>query len=431
MSNIVGEGAVNASPTPGDAPEKTAFAKLVILMVTAFIDMMGMLMIIPLLPFYAQKMGGGGFMVGVLVSAFSLAQLVSAPIWGKFSDKYGRRPALIVGLTSSAIAFIVFAYADSLWLLFLSRIIQGAGGGTVSVIQAYVADATRPEDRAKSLGWLSAATNAGVAIGPALGSGMAVLGPHAPGLAAAGLCVLNILFVSRFLTESREHPAETTDASGAPVAPKKARGSREAVWNVVRHPDEPASRLILIYSIAIGGFQGIIAILALFLAFRFGVTEKTIGYFYMYIGTLSVVVRALILGKLVDKVGEPKLSRWGLGLMAMGLIGIALSHDYVSLFLAVGLLPLGTAFTFPCVTAMLSRVVSSAERGLYMGVQQTYGGITRIAAPLLLGMAYDSMLGEQSPFFISAMLVLATLLLGKDLEKYAPRIVKKNAESKA
>lgn len=424
MSNTAGESAVNANPTPEGAPEKTAFAKLVILMVTAFIDMMGMLMIIPLLPFYAQNMGGGGLVVGVLVSAFSLAQLISAPIWGKFSDKYGRRPALIVGLTSSAIAFIVFAYADSLWLLFLSRIIQGAGGGTVSVIQAYVADATRPEDRAKSLGWLSAATNAGVAIGPALGSGMAVLGPHAPGLAAAGLCVLNIVFVSKFLTESREHPAETTDASGATVAPKKARGSREAVWHVVRHPDEPASRLILIYSIAIGGFQGIIAILALFLAYRFGVTEKTIGYFYMYIGTLSVVVRALILGKLVDKVGEPKLSRWGLGLMSLGLVGIALSHDYVSLLLAVGLLPLGTAFTFPCVTAMLSRVVSSAERGLYMGVQQTYGGITRIASPLLLGMAYDSMLGEQSPFFISAVVVLATLLLGKDLEKYAPRIVK-------
>jgi MFS family permease len=413
-----------STATPDGAPEKTAFAKLVVLMITAFIDMMGMLMIIPLLPFYAKNMGGGGMVVGILVSAFSLAQLVSAPIWGRFSDKYGRRPALIVGLSSSAIAFIVFAYADSLWLLFLSRVIQGAGGGTVSVIQAYVADATRPEDRAKSLGWLSAATNAGVAIGPALGSGMAVLGPHAPGLAAAGLCLVNIVFVSKFLTESRVNHVDAPDANGVTAAPKKPKGSREAVWHVLRHPDEPSSRLILIYSIAIGGFQGIIAVLALFLAFRFGVTEKTIGYFYMYIGTLSVVVRALILGKMVDKVGEPKLSRWGLGLMATGLVGIALSHDYVSLLLAVGLLPLGTAFTFPCVTAMLSRVVSSAERGLYMGVQQTYGGITRIAFPILLGMAYDSILGEQSPFFISAMLVLATLLLGKDLELYAPRIVK-------
>lgn len=423
------DSAGGASVPPVNAPEETVFAKLVVLMITAFIDMMGMLMIIPLLPFYAKNMGAGGLVVGVLVSAFSLAQLVSAPIWGRFSDKYGRRPALIVGLTSSAIAFVVFAFADSLWLLFLSRVIQGAGGGTVSVIQAYVADATRPEERAKSLGWLSAATNAGVAIGPALGSGMAALGPHAPGLAAAGLCVLNILFVSKFLTESRVQGVEAADTSGVASVSKEPKSSRIAVWHVVRHPNEPTSRLILIYAIAIGGFQGIIAILALFLAFRFGVTEKTIGYFYMYIGTLSVVVRALILGKLVDKVGEPKLSRWGLGLMATGLVGIALSHDYVSLFLAVGLMPLGTAFTFPCVTAMLSRVVSSVERGLYMGVQQTYGGITRIAFPILLGMAYDSMLGEQSPFFISATLVLATLLLGKDLELYAPRIVKAPASA--
>lgn len=425
----VGTGTGGGLPTgSGTGPdalteiEKTPFAKLAILMVTAFIDMLGMLMIIPLLPFYAKDMGAGGMMVGILVSAFSLAQLVSAPMWGRFSDKYGRRPALIVGLSSSAIAFIVFAYADSLWLLFLSRIIQGAGGGTVSVIQAYVADATRPEDRAKSLGWLSAATNAGVAIGPAIGSWMAFLGPHAPGLAAAALCVVNIVFVSRYLTESREIHVDAPDASGAPVTPPKRKGSREAVWHVVRRPDEPASRLILIYSIAIGGFQGVIALLALFLAFRFGVTEKTIGYFYMYIGTLSVVVRALILGKMVDRVGEPKLSRWGLMLMAAGLVGIALSHDYVSLFLAVGLLPLGTAFTFPCVTAMLSRVVSAKERGLYMGVQQTYGGITRIAFPVLLGMAYDSFMGETSPFYISATLVFATLLLAKDLELYAPRI---------
>ena len=144
---------------------KSAFGKLTVLMVTAFIDMLGMLMILPLLPFYAKDLGAGGFVVGLLVSSFSVAQLLSAPLWGRFSDKHGRRPALIVGLASSAVAYVVFAYADSLWLLLLSRIVQGAGGGTVSVIQAYVADATRPEDRAKSLGWLSAATNAGVALG--------------------------------------------------------------------------------------------------------------------------------------------------------------------------------------------------------------------------------------------------------------------------
>lgn len=391
---------------------KSAFGKLAVLMVAAFIDMLGLLMILPLLPFYAKTLGAGGAVVGLLVSSFSVAQLLSAPVWGRFSDKYGRRPALMVGLGASAVAYVVFAYADSLWLLFLSRIVQGAGGGTVSVIQAYVADATRPEDRAKSLGWLSAATNAGVALGPVIGSWVQMWSKNTPGLVAAGLCVVNMAFAWKYLTEIRKPGGDGTKA--------KPKGSREAVVRVMSHPSEPASRLIIIYALAIGAFQGTTAILALFLADRFGVTEATIGYFFMYIGVLSVVVRALFLGRLVDSVGEPRLSRVGLILLASGLVGLSFAPNIPLLALAVGMLPLGTAFTFPCVTAMLSRVVSSAERGLYMGVQQTFGGITRVAFPVILGIAFDAF-GKQSPFWISASVVLATLLMGRDLELYAPR----------
>ncbi len=402
-------------------PEKSAFGKLVILMVTAFIDMLGLLMILPLLPFYAKGLGAGGLIIGLLVSSFSVAQLISAPYWGRFSDKYGRRPALMVGLAASAIAYVVFAYADSLWLLFLSRIVQGAGGGTVSVIQAYVADATKPEDRAKSLGWLSAATNAGVALGPVIGSFVQQWGSQVPGLLAAGLCAVNIGFASKYLTEIRKPGGkQALNADGSKVVRKS---SREAVMRVISHPDEPASRLILIYAIAIGAFQGTTSILALFLSDRFGVTADTIGWFFAYIGVLSVFIRAVMLGKFVDRVGEPALSRWGIMFLGAGLIGIALSQNYVMLALTVGMLPLGTAFTFPCVTAMLSRVVSSAERGLYMGVQQTYGGITRVGFPILFGALYDSV-GKPSPFLVSATLVTATLLLGRDMEQYAPRAKK-------
>ena len=410
MSNI-GSSTQRTDEDPVD-DGKSAFGKLAVLMVTAFIDMLGLLMILPLLPFYAKSLGAGGAVVGLLVSSFSVAQLLSAPVWGRFSDKYGRRPALMVGLGASALAYVVFAYADSLWLLFLSRIVQGAGGGTVSVIQAYVADATRPEDRAKSLGWLSAATNAGVALGPVIGSWVQLWSKNTPGLVAAGLCVVNMVFASRYLTEIRKPGSEGTKA--------KPKGSREAVLRVMSHPSEPASRLILIYALAIGAFQGTTAILALFLADRFGVTENTIGYFFMYIGVLSVVVRALMLGRLVDRIGEPRLSRAGILLLAAGLIGLSFSPNLPLLALSVGMLPLGTAFTFPCVTAMLSRVVSSTERGLYMGVQQTFGGITRVAFPVMLGLAFDTF-GHQSPFWISATVVLTTLLMGRDLELYSPR----------
>jgi MFS family permease len=394
--------------------------KLVILMVTAFMDMVGVLMIIPLLPFYAQDMGAGGLIVGLLVSSFSIAQLLMAPVWGRFSDHYGRRPALVIGMTASAIAYVIFAYADSLWLLFFSRIVQGAGGGTVSVIQAYVADALEPKDRAKGLGWLSAATNAGVALGPVLGALALKLGRPGPGLIAAALTVVNIGFAWRYLRESRN----TMEFAAVRAKPRVRGRSRQAVVGIVSHPNEPASRLIWIYAIAIGAFQGSTAILALFLAVRFGVTERTIGYFFAYIGALSVVTRALVLGPMVDRFGEAKLSRIGSALLAIGLALIAFMHPaanamltYAPLALVVALIPLGTAFTFPCVTALLSRVVPSDERGLYMGVQQTFGGASRVLFPIVYGYMFDRVI--ELPFLVAAALVAATILLGLGMETYA------------
>jgi MFS family permease len=415
--------------------------KLWILMITAFIDMVGLLMVIPLLPFYAKTLGAGGLVVGILVSSFAVAQLISAPMWGRFSDAYGRRPALLVGLSASVIAYVIFAFALQLphpmFFLFLSRIVQGAGGGTVSVIQAYVADSTAPEERAKALGWLSAATNAGVAIGPLLGSLSHSWGASGPGLFAAALCIVNIGFAWRYLRESRDMK-EAAESK----ADRGQRGrSRDAILHVVSHSAEPASRLIWIYAIAIGAFQGVTSMLALLLSARFGVTEQTIGYFFAYIGTLSVVTRALILGRMVDRFGEARLARIGQILLATGIALLSIIRPladpaavaamlgnvlpwravavlpYVPLAVAVGFLPLGTAFTFPCVTSLLSRVISSKERGLYMGVQQTFGGMGRVLFPILFGYLYDKSSGL--PFLVSATLVLFTVYLGIGMDSYA------------
>jgi multidrug resistance protein len=398
-------------------------------MVTAFMDMVGVLMVLPLLPFFVKDMGGGGLVVGLLVSSFSIAQLLMAPVWGRLSDHYGRRPALLIGLTASAIAFVIFAFAHSLWLLFLMRIVQGAGGGTVSVIQAYVADAVAPKDRAKGLGWLSAATNAGVALGPLLG-GVALTwwGRSGPGLLAASLCVINIAFAWRFLRESRD----MVEAAASRAKPKVAGRSRQAVFRVATHPAEPASRLIWIYAIAIGAFQGITSILALYLATRFGVTAHTIGYFFAYIGVLSVVARALILGRAVDHFGEARLSRIGSSLLALGLALLPFMRPadnplltYLPLALAVALLPLGTAFTFPCVTALLSRVVPSHERGLYMGVQQTFGGASRVMFPIVYGFLFDRVV--EAPFLLGAVLVVFTIYLGRGMGAFAAQAEAKPA----
>jgi len=411
-------------------------AKLFTLMATAFVDMLGLLMIIPLLPFYVKTLGGSGvdilgmhlgigLIIGVIVAAFTLAQLLSAPLWGHFSDRVGRRPTLLIALGAAGIAYLIFGFAHSLFLLFLSRVVQGAGGGTVGVIQAYVADSTDPKDRARALGWLSATTNLGVALGPVLGSFALALGKRdlmpgastlhmghsAPGIMAAALCLLNMIFVARYLKESR-------DFSEKPKAGEIVQTSRQAIWRVVSHASEPASRLIWIYAIAIGAFQGSFSVLALFLNARFQVTEQTIGYFFMYVGSISVFTRVLLLGRAVDWLGEANLSRLGLALLATGVVGMPLSRNLGMLAVAVALIPLGTAFTFPCVTALLSRVISQRERGLYMGMQQTYGGISRIIAPLFFGWAFDK-LGVSSPYFFSAAFIVATIFLGFGLDKYA------------
>src|SRR6266576_830838 len=347
-------------------------AKLFVLMATAFIDMVGLLMIIPLLPFYVKTLGGSGVEIlgmhfgigiisGCIIAAFTVAQLLSAPMWGRFSDRVGRRPTLLIALSASAIAYLIFGFAHSLLLLFISRIVQGAGGGTVGVIQAYVADSTAPEDRARALGWLSATTNLGVALGPVLGSfaitlgkrdllpgaGTLQMGRAAPGILAAGLCVLNMIFAWRYLTESRdlneEHPA-------GEVRPT----SRQAIWRVISHSGEPASRLIWIYAISIGAFQGSFSVLALFLNVRFQVTAQLIGYFFMYTGAISVFTRVLLLGRMVDWLGEAKLSRLGLVLLAAGVVGMPLAGSLGTLEFAAALISLCAAFTFPCVTALLS-----------------------------------------------------------------------------
>jgi multidrug resistance protein len=387
--------------------------KLTVLMITAFVDMLGLIIIYPLLPFYAEHLGADAAMVGALIAAFSIAQLVAAPVWGWLSDRYGRRPAILVGLLLSAVAYVIFAFAGTLWLLFLSRVVQGLGGGTIGVVQAYVSDVSEPKDRAKMLGWLSAVTSLGAVIGPAIGSMLVRFGgQHAPGLGSASLCILVSLFAWRYLSESRGTATMEMLATG-----HQASG-RGAIARVIMHPHDPATRLIWIYAIAIGAFYGTGAILPLVLADRLGVNEQNIGYFVMYLGGVGVIVRTGVLGRMIEWLGEARLCRLGLVLLAAGLALVAAINSYPVMFLSFTLMPVGTAFIFPAVTAMLSRVVSKSERGLYMGVQHTFGGISRVSFPLATGWAMDRM-GKGVPYVVAGVLVLLSVALTGSMERYA------------
>jgi len=178
------------------------FRRLSILIAVATLDLTGAAMIFPLMPLYAKALKIPPFHIGIITASFYVAQLIAAPLWGRVSDRYGRRPALLVGLAALGSGYLIFGFAHSMWMLVFARVIQGAGGGTTGVTQAYVADTVRPESRTRSLGWLSAGTNIGTMMGPVLGSWAAAYGQLAPGALAASLCVVNLVFAFMWLPES-------------------------------------------------------------------------------------------------------------------------------------------------------------------------------------------------------------------------------------
>jgi len=386
--------------------------RLPVLFVTAFIDMVGLTMIMPLLPFYAEQLGASATVIGLLIAAFSLAQLLVAPLWGRSSDRYGRRPAILAGLLVTAVAYVLFAFAGSLPLLLLSRLLQGVGGGTIGVVQAYVADASPVEQRTRSLGWLSAVTSLGAVAGPAFGSLMIALGGRsAPGLAAAGLALLVAGFAWRFLRESR---LLTTSGGHSPRT-----SGRAALSGILTRWSAPASRLIWIYAVAIGAFYGTGQTAPLLLARRFAITERNVGFFIMYLGGMGVLIRSLVLGPAVDRLGEARLSRLGVVLLAIGLAATGLASNFPVLALGFTCMPFGTAFLFPCVTGLLSRVVPTRDRGLYMGVQHTFGGVSRVAFPVAAGLLMDRF-GVGVPFWVAGILVLLTFPLTRGMAQFVP-----------
>jgi len=393
--------------------------RMSVLMAVAFIDMIGLMMVLPLMPLYAKSLHASPTMVGLLVASFSVAQLASSPVWGRVSDRYGRRPVLLVGLAASAIAYVVFGFASMLWLLFVSRFVQGLGGGTTGVAQAYVADTMAPNERAKALGWLSAATSAGVIIGPAVGSFAARMGQIGPGLLAATLCLINVVFAWRWLPESRVLAVHTKTPSGHLVPPPAPRPVTTAIWEVLRHPGRPVARMIWIYAVAMLAYNATPPIFALYLSWRFGITTQNIGYFFVVFGGVGVLMRAVVVGWVNERLGEVRTLRVGAVLYGLGYALIPLAVT-VPQFLGVQvLLPLGTALLFPATSALVSHHASKHEFGLMLGVQQAFRGVASVIAPVFAGLAYQH-LGPSVPFFGCAVIIACALLLAVQVPHTTP-----------
>ena len=372
------------------------FRRLTILIAANAVDMIGFMIVVPLLPFYALDMAATPMIIGWIIASHAIAQMVAAPVWGWVSDRFGRRPVLLISLTASSAGFLVFGLADTVTLLFLSRIIQGLGGGTTGVAQAYVADTIPPAQRARALGWLSAATSAGVVLGPAIGSLAAHWGQAAPGLLAAALAFINVIFAWRWLPESRDPGAHDSDRQRPPVW--------RTAYAVLRHPGQPIARLIWIYAVGMLAFASMTSVVALYLEAEFAITAETIGYFFVYIGVLSFVMRSVLLGPVVDRIGEHGAMRVGAMALALGLLLYPIVPTLWLLIAIIPLVPIGTALLFPATTSLMSQFSPPGEMGTVMGTAQTFSGVSRVAAPIGATVAFQQW-GHGTPFWIAALLV--------------------------
>jgi MFS family permease len=382
--------------------------RLSILIAIAFVDMLGSAIVFPLVPLYLLRYQAAPVVIGLVIAAFSIAQLASSPLWGRLSDHHGRRPALLAGLLFAAMGFTIFGLANAVWLLFLSRLIQGAGGGTTGVTQAYITDSVPAGRRAQALGWLSAATNLGVMIGPVIGSLAVRFGHSWPGLVAAALCLINAFCAWKWLPESKPPLA-----AGEALPPR--RPVWHAAWQVLRHPGGPVPRLVWIYAAGMLGLFTMTSVLALYLNARFGVTERTIGYVFLYIGALSVIMRSLLLGPIIRRVGEPGTLRSGTVLLTLGLVLYPLAPTWWALAPIMALVPIGTALLFPATTALMSHASDQREVGTTMGVAQTFAGIARVIAPLLATWAFQHA-GHTWPFLLGGTIVALVGILAFRLD---------------
>jgi MFS transporter, DHA1 family, tetracycline resistance protein len=372
-----------------------------ILFTAVLVDMMGFGIVIPVLPFYALEMGAGPLEVTLLIASFSAMQMAASPVWGRVSDRRGRRPLLIAGLFASAVSYLIFGLAETLPLLLLSRIAAGAAGGTISVAHAYIADTTSAEDRARGMGLIGAAAGLGVMLGPAIGGFFSRFGLGAPGFVAAGLCAVNGLAAVFLLPESR--PREHRE--GRPA------GETATLAGWVRTMTRaPLSLLLSVYFLGITSFTAMTALLALYFERAFGIGAEQMGVLFAVAGGVTVVVRGLVLGFLVRRFGETVTAR--LGLVALGVVFVVLPllPSFPWALVIVPLYAFGAGTLFPSLATLTSLAADRESQGSILGGSQFVGGLGRVVGPLWAGLLFQEV-ATGTPFHVAAVLAAVALAL--------------------
>lgn len=366
---------------------------LTIVYLTVFLDLLGFGIILPLLPFYAEEFGATGFWVGALLTAYSAAQLVGAPVLGRISDRVGRRPVLLASLAGSALSLALTGVANSLALLLLGRVLAGLFGGSIATAQAYIADVTRPEERARFMGLLGAAIGMGFVFGPAIGAALGGLGFGAAAFAAAGLAAANLLVATFALRESR--PPETRAIAAA-------RRSPGALRHVFHHP--AIGRILASTFLATFAFVGMEATFALLGQRRFDLDARGLGLIFTYVGIVIAIVQGGAIGRLSARFGERALAVCGAALMGASLLALPFAPTFTLALVLLGALAVGQGLVVPTLSSLLSRQAASEEQGGVLGAGQSLSAAARAIGPLTAGWLFDR--GAAFPYVASAALVL-------------------------
>ncbi|HYB96568.1 MAG TPA: MFS transporter [Vicinamibacterales bacterium] len=370
---------------------------LVIIFVTVFIDLLGFGIIIPLLPFYAESFGASALTIGLLGTSFSLMQFLFSPIWGRWSDKVGRKPIILVGLMGSCLSYLGLALAGSLPILFLARIVGGIAGANIPTAQAYIADVTTPENRARGMGMVGAAFGLGFIFGPALGGLLSRVSPETPMWCAAALCLANFIAACFLLPESR--PAN---------AVSRTLGRMEAFRHAMT---KPTLMLILgLYFLVTMAFSGFEATFALFSESTFGFTAATIGLVFTFIGVILAVVQGVLVGRAVRIVGERRLIPFAILAIAIGIGLIPFVWSVPTLLGALGILAVGMGFNNPALSSMVSRLTNADDQGGVLGLASSVASLGRVVGPAWGGLLYD-VYGMRTPYLVAATVMFAAFVI--------------------
>lgn len=347
---------------------------LLVIFLTVFIDMVGFGIVIPVLPLYAERYHASPAVIGWLTGIYSGMQIICTPILGRLSDRHGRRPVLLASLAGTAIGFTLMGWANTLLLLFVARIIDGATGGNISTAQAYIADVSTPETRSRSMGLLGAAFGLGFTFGPMIGGLMSRISYAAPFYFAAVLAAVNVVLLYFFLPESlsaehRSHPQQVT-----------------RIADVFRHSRGWSFAAIMAtYFFTITGFAIMTTLFALVTERRFGYGARQNGYLFGFIGVVAVIVQGGLIGRLVKAFGEAPLARFGLALLVASMVALPLCDTLGPLLLVCAAISAANGLVSPTLNGLASQMVDRTWQGRALGLLQSCGSVGRLLGPLLGG----------------------------------------------